>query len=170
MGQANSIHVQLERDSYLPGETVRGSVHVRLVECLDCNGIKLKAIGETRSKWNEHHFDGQVHIVQPFSGKELLVKGEHMLAEKGVIQPGMYSYPFEFSLPETVPASMDWDQASGYKSVLGCDGRARTSYFVQAIGMKTGTLSRDIKSEPLPFTVFNPNTVTPSGMIHHDDE
>mmetsp|Transcript_925 Transcript_925/g.2127 ORF Transcript_925/g.2127 Transcript_925/m.2127 type:complete len:356 (+) Transcript_925:586-1653(+) len=117
----------------------------------------------------EHRSTGQSHYVQTFSGKESLMKGEHMLAEKSVIQPGMYSYPFEFSLPETVPASMDWDQASGYKSVLGCDGRARTSYFVQAIGMKTGTLSRDIKSEPLPFTVFNRDTVTPSGPFTVDD-
>ncbi|KAF5828862.1 hypothetical protein DUNSADRAFT_16964 [Dunaliella salina] len=140
---------------------------MRLVERLDSDGIKLKAIGEIRTKWREHRSTGQSSYVQTFSGKESVMKGEHMLTEKGMIQPGMYSYPFEFSLPETLPASMDWDQKTSsplgdYKS-FGFNGRASISYFVQAIGMKAGTLSRDIKSEPLSFTVLSCNTVTPSG-------
>ncbi|KAF5828922.1 hypothetical protein DUNSADRAFT_16834, partial [Dunaliella salina] len=120
--QNASVHVQLESDRYYPGQTVRGTAHVHATEAMDTGGIFLKAIGEMRTKWWESY--GQT--CAQYVGKEPVMKGEQMLAEKGTIMPGYHSFPFDFSLPATAPASFDFDgdqdeaneryQSNGFKA------------------------------------------------------
>ncbi|KAF5842873.1 hypothetical protein DUNSADRAFT_4332 [Dunaliella salina] len=164
MGQYASVHVQLESDRYYPGQTVRGTAHMHATEATDTGGIFLKAIGEMRTKWRESYGQTGAQYV----GKEQVMKGEQMLAGSGTIKPGYHSYPFDFSLPATAPASFDFnngdkDGANQRYQSNGFKARASISYFVEVVCKKEGTKSRDVKPEPLPFTVLGVVADKPSG-------
>ncbi|KAM3911550.1 arrestin domain-containing protein 1 [Leptodactylus fuscus] len=135
MGKVQLFEISL-RDSrviYSPGESLCGTVTIRTTAALPYKTIKVNCLGScgvsnkaNDSSWNleEQYFNGT------FS-----------LADKGTLQPGEHTFPFQFLLPESAPTS--------FEGPFG-----KVTYQVKAV-IETRRLSKDYRSNKL-FYILRP--------------
>lgn len=101
------IFVKYDKPFYYPGNTVYGKIYIRTevpmspkhVE-IEVSGIEKCSYMKGSGKHRRRHYNTRQSIE--FKGK--------CFTFTGALNPGDYTIPFEFALPENMPASMMWDR------------------------------------------------------------
>ena len=137
MGKVDSFAINLEKRNvvYLAGETVRGTVYLKVRERLKINSVNMVVCGYSRVNWSEssgsdksqrtrHYTNYEEH----FNMKLMLVypEGSHDL----YLEPGDLSYPFQVNLPSNLPTSFEHDHAHVRYSFQGNIGTVKTLFLI----------------------------------------
>ncbi|XP_043575918.1 arrestin domain-containing protein 1-like isoform X1 [Chiloscyllium plagiosum] len=134
MGKVQELSVVLKDNKvvYSPGEFVTGEVRVKLSAHLNFKALKVNCIGScgVTNKAN----DTAWQMEEQYFSSTLVV------AEKGSLAAGEYTYPFQFLLPATAPTS--------FEGLFG-----KISYRVKA-ALETARFSKDYKTEKV-FYILN---------------
>ncbi|KAM4665006.1 arrestin domain-containing protein 1 [Discoglossus pictus] len=135
MGKVQEFQISL-RDSrvlYSPGESLCGTVTIRTAAALQYKAIKVSCVGTcgVSNKVNETSWNVE----------ESYFNSTFSLADKGVLQPGDHSFPFQFILPVSAPSS--------FEGPFG-----KVTHQVRAV-IETRRLSKDYKAS-LPFYILRP--------------
>ena len=94
----------------LPGQEVSGELHFTLMEARSYKSIEMKIYGGAHVKWCETHTTGygeyQTTQIVTYESREMYVEDYRVLwsskqSPDGKIGPGMFSLPFQFTLPAT---------------------------------------------------------------------
>ncbi|KAH9509547.1 hypothetical protein Btru_046127 [Bulinus truncatus] len=97
--QANSI--------YIAGQSVSGSVVIKLAKETWINSIDIKFIGRARSKWDVPNGESSKH----YQAQEIYIDSEYQLyksrGQTDNTPAGMHVFPFDFTLPVDVPSSFE---------------------------------------------------------------
>mmetsp|Transcript_10217 Transcript_10217/g.8769 ORF Transcript_10217/g.8769 Transcript_10217/m.8769 type:complete len:146 (-) Transcript_10217:1028-1465(-) len=103
------IYVQPDKASYLPGDTVTGSIYLYIAEPVKAKNIYLKIKGKEHDHRISEHYDSETNITTYSHDKR-----KHMIFKKRIkvyecleeiFLPGQYVFPFGFALQEDLPAS-----------------------------------------------------------------
>ncbi|XP_053551851.1 arrestin domain-containing protein 1 [Bombina bombina] len=135
MGKVQIFQISL-RDSrvvYSPGESLCGTVTVRTTAALQYKAIKVSCVGTcgVSNKVNDTSWNVE----------ESYFNSTFSLADKGILQPGDHSFPFQFILPTSAPTS--------FEGPFG-----KVIHQLRAV-IETRRLSKDYKSN-LPFYILRP--------------
>lgn len=101
MGKVDDFSVSLDGNKlvYSPGESISGSVSVRVSQPLPCKAIKVSCNGfcgvttkvnDTAWTEEEQYFNSSVSV-----------------ADKGTLKTGAHTFPFKFLIPATAPTSFE---------------------------------------------------------------
>lgn len=115
-----SILLQKQNPIYYSGETVAGTVIVRVIERLKCNSISMTILGRAKVHWTEtrrrsHTSNGKTHThteTVHFTAEESYLNSTTPFMMKQpesdmYIEAGDYSYPFQILLPPNLPTSFE---------------------------------------------------------------
>ncbi|KAF5272780.1 hypothetical protein FQA39_LY07807 [Lamprigera yunnana] len=97
---ADKCEIILEKEEYAPGETVNGRIECNFVSETKVKAIKVKITGDAKVFWKVNAFSYRRAQEVYFEIQLDLLEGE------APFQPGLYAYPFSYTLPTTVPSSM----------------------------------------------------------------
>ena len=122
---------------YRPGETISGAVEFTLTEPKRYDCIQVNFFGSAHVEWKS----GKTRYV----GNEKYVDDSLLLwspqqSSTGSIEPGSYSFRFQFVIPPHVPSSFNYKNPSIFS-----DGRAYISYDLEARAV-TGAFRFDHKA------------------------
>ncbi|CAL1526418.1 unnamed protein product [Lymnaea stagnalis] len=104
---------------YFSGQTLQGHVILELEKSVKVNEIRLVFHGKAFVHWTEQSMRGPGEIrlkeIRHHSATEdyfevsqpLLSKGKNQQDEKRILEPGQYTYPFQFQIPVTSPSSFE---------------------------------------------------------------
>ena len=129
MGKVDSFAINLEKRNvvYLAGETVRGTLHLRVRERLKINSLNMVVCGYSRVNWYERIGNRRTrhytNYEEYFKMKLTFVyrEGSHDL----YLEPGDLSYPFQVNLPSNLPTSFEHDHAHVRYSFQGNIGTVK---------------------------------------------
>ncbi|XP_041049152.1 arrestin domain-containing protein 1-like isoform X3 [Carcharodon carcharias] len=134
MGKVQELSVALKNNKvvYSPGEFITGEVRIKLAAHLNFKALKVNCIGScgVTNKSN----DTVWQMEEQYFSSTLVV------ADKGSLIAGEYTYPFQFLLPATAPTS--------FEGLFG-----KISYRVKAT-VETARFSKDYKAEKV-FYILN---------------
>uniref|UniRef100_A0A8C5Q3L5 Arrestin domain containing 1 n=1 Tax=Leptobrachium leishanense TaxID=445787 RepID=A0A8C5Q3L5_9ANUR len=135
MGKVQLFEISLKdsRVIYSPGEALVGSVSLRLAAALSFKSIKVSCVGlcGVSNKVNDLSWNVE----------EQYFNSTFSLADKGTLQPGEHTFPFQFLLPTSAPTS--------FEGPFG-----KVTHQVKAV-IETKKLSKDYKSSKL-FYILRP--------------
>lgn len=136
------LTILLENDSYYPGQTVRGVLHVQASSTVSITALRVVLKGKENARTSRDH-DAQTHAHTHYS--KLVTCLGHTLesGRKGgfCIPTGVHQFPFSFEIPPAAPPSFYVGVTNGYcmvrhtvKAILviprGIDGVAEESITV----------------------------------------
>ncbi|XP_055515925.1 arrestin domain-containing protein 1-like [Leucoraja erinacea] len=134
MGKVQELLLTLRNNKvvYGPGELIAGEVRIKLAAHLNFKAVKVNCIGScgVANKAN----DTAWQVEEQYFSSTLVV------AEKGALAAGEYTYPFQFLLPATIPTS--------FEGLFG-----KISYRIRAT-IETTRFSKDYKTEKV-FYILN---------------
>uniref|UniRef100_A0AAV2MP69 G-protein coupled receptors family 1 profile domain-containing protein n=1 Tax=Knipowitschia caucasica TaxID=637954 RepID=A0AAV2MP69_KNICA len=101
MGKLQEFEITFEGNKvvYSPGESISGSVRIKVAQALPCKAIKVNCNGfcgittkvnDTAWTTEEQYFNTTVSV-----------------ADKGTLKPGEHTFPFKFLIPATAPTSYE---------------------------------------------------------------
>lgn len=101
MGKLQEFKIVFEKnkDVYSPGESISGTVTVKLGQPLQCKAIKVNCNGfcgitnkfnDTAWTMEEQYFNSTISV-----------------ADKGTLKEGLHTFPFKFLIPATAPTSFE---------------------------------------------------------------
>ncbi|KAM9360264.1 arrestin domain-containing protein 1a isoform 2-T2 [Symphorus nematophorus] len=101
MGKLQEFEIAFDKNKvvYSPGESISGSVTIKLGQPLQCKAIKVNCNGfcgitskvnDTAWTMEEQYFNSTVSV-----------------ADKGTLKQGEHTFPFKFLIPETAPTSFE---------------------------------------------------------------
>ncbi|CAK9794945.1 Arrestin domain-containing protein 3 [Anthophora quadrimaculata] len=105
--------------TYMPGDTVTGTIILEITREKNIRGITLSAKGEASVDWSEsetQHDSMQntsnttsvrYHNSEKYFHFKYNILGSHNSDHKMTIQSGFYTYPFSFQLPHSIPSSFE---------------------------------------------------------------
>ncbi|XP_068105288.1 arrestin domain-containing protein 1 [Hyperolius riggenbachi] len=135
MGKLQLFEVRLaeSRVVFSPGEALSGTVTVRSSAALHYRAIKVSCTGScgVSNKSNDTSWNVE----------EQYFNSTFSLADKGTLQPGEHSFPFQFLLPESAPTS--------FEGPFG-----KVTHQLKAV-IETRKLSKDYKTSK-PFYILRP--------------
>ena len=117
----NTISIRLPKTDYTGGETISGSVELTIEEALPARGVRVQFRGMEQSRWTEgsgkhRHVHSEERVLfdeeQTLWGKPPLglagvlgdsAKGFFSAGHYEVLEPGAWSLPFTFVLPQELP-------------------------------------------------------------------
>jgi len=148
------VTIHLEKDRYLPGETIIGKVSIRTDRSFECNRVVLKIVGKERTEHgsgDSKTTDERYHISRVFR-----------IREGGMIPEGLTQVPFSFHLPWRLPpsyqghfGSIEYTVESVVEVNWALDPRLKESFHV--IQQRPAVLPEQIDIGPLAKT---------SGSLH----
>ena len=132
------MYVKTAQPFYYPGNTVYGKIYIRTLVPMNPSFLEIYVKGKEKAhfKYDEHitHRDGEgntrtevVHRWDYVSKKILQFKG-NCFSFQGPLAPGDYTIPFEFTLPQNIPASMLFEKRNAPDEPF-----VKIKYTVQAI-------------------------------------
>ncbi|XP_078282102.1 arrestin domain-containing protein 1b isoform X2 [Rhinoraja longicauda] len=134
MGKVQELLLTLRNNKvvYGPGELISGEVRIKLAAHLNFKAVKVNCIGScgVANKAN----DTAWQVEEQYFSSTLVV------AEKGALAAGEYTYPFQFLLSATIPTS--------FEGLFG-----KISYRIRAT-IETTRFSKDYKTEKV-FYILN---------------
>ncbi|XP_072344385.1 arrestin domain-containing protein 1b isoform X1 [Scyliorhinus torazame] len=134
MGKVQELSVTLKNNKvvYSPGEFISGEVKIKLAAHLNFKALKVNCIGScgVTNKAN----DTVWQMEEQYFSSTLVV------ADKGSLNAGEYTYPFQFLLPATAPTS--------FEGLFG-----KISYRIKAT-VETARFSKAYKAEKV-FYILN---------------
>ena len=126
------IHIQLDKQYYLPGDTVSGNIYVNAQQAYPATKIVLIISGLEKTWWRSNNnneaeqnasvaSNGSMNSLNTVNGQKKIPIGGDRFGECKVIEAsfamtswgngksnkfhGQFSFPFEFRLPNYVPGS-----------------------------------------------------------------
>jgi hypothetical protein len=125
---ANEIDVRLDRGEYVGGDTLYGSVYLRIQQQLSSSTLKLVIRGLHTCKYGYKYLEqgeeegdftsrvGQRNMIKDIIKQEIVI-GE------GLFPIGCYAYPFKYQLPHSLPGSFvvqyeDMDSSKSWEGVV----------------------------------------------------
>lgn len=159
IGKKGKISISLEKPSYVAGEIVRGSIFVTVHEAIQCDAVVLKATGKEKVKWTVREEDEsreEEHEHEFYKQKIVITQYPH------VVNPGTYTYPFEYQLPPTLPGAFHMER---YSSLFIENLEADIKYKFKATLDVGGYLAKDLKANT---TVVVHEQLTQSIRPSHD--
>ncbi|XP_035235728.1 arrestin domain-containing protein 1a [Anguilla anguilla] len=101
MGKLLEFDITLTNNKvvYNPGESISGTVKIKLAKSLQCQAIKVSCQGScgVSNKLNDDVWT----VEEQYFNSTLSV------ADKGTVPPGDHSFPFQFLIPDTAPTSYE---------------------------------------------------------------
>ncbi|XP_028314388.1 arrestin domain-containing protein 1a [Gouania willdenowi] len=101
MGKVQLFEIALDKnkDVYSPGESISGTVTIKVGQALPCKGIKV----------NCHGFCGITTKVNDTSwtSEEQYFNSSISVVDKGTLKQGVHTFPFKFLIPATAPTSFE---------------------------------------------------------------
>ncbi|XP_037536579.1 arrestin domain-containing protein 1, partial [Nematolebias whitei] len=101
MGKLQEFEIEFDKNKvvYAPGESISGTVRVKVNQSVQCKAIKVNCNGfcgittkENDINWTleEQYFNSSVSV-----------------ADKGTLKQGEHAFPFKFLIPATAPTSFE---------------------------------------------------------------
>ncbi|KAK5931745.1 hypothetical protein CgunFtcFv8_003516 [Champsocephalus gunnari] len=101
MGKLQEFNITFDKnkDVYSPGESISGTVSIKVGQLLQCKAIKVNCNGfcgitskENDTAWTleEQYFNSTISV-----------------ADKGTLKQGEHTFPFKFLIPESAPTSFE---------------------------------------------------------------
>ncbi|XP_074526659.1 arrestin domain-containing protein 1a [Halichoeres trimaculatus] len=101
MGRLQEFEITFDnkKEVYSPGESISGTVRIKLTQPLQCKAVKVNCNGycgitnkvnDTAWAMEEQYFNSTVSV-----------------ADKGTLKLGEHTFPFKFLIPETAPTSFE---------------------------------------------------------------
>ena len=131
-----SIYIHTSKPEYYPGELVEGTVHLNVTTPADIDSINLLAEGFERVKFT---IRGNDHTPRPngrtstpgvdkicTAHRPVFIRTVNLLTTKSTLQPGVFVFPFQFTLNNNLPGTC----------TVGCgdsQGSVRYTLHVQAV-------------------------------------
>ncbi|KAK4872772.1 hypothetical protein RN001_014801 [Aquatica leii] len=109
---ADKCEIILEKEEYAPGETINGRIECSFAFENKVKGIRLKITGDAKVFWKLSAFAYRRAQEVYFETELNLLEGEV------TFQPGLYAYPFSYTLPPTVPSSMQEGDPTYKKTIV----------------------------------------------------
>jgi len=134
----NTISIQLERYSYVGGDTVSGVVHLNCVVPFTARGVLVKIKGYEWAEWeewktkqiqedNQTKTERYIHVNK--ESREFFCDHIPVYPHSGVVQQGDYHFPFTYQLPASIPGTF-YEKVGRFSQGDGC--RAEIIYFAKA--------------------------------------
>lgn len=105
------IVLNTQRQVFYPGEQIVGQVVLNLNQPMDMKGIKMEFEGKAYCHWTEEEGTGDDKRTVSYSGKEHFFEYKLWLVGSGASKfahgPGRIGYPFQFTLPASLPSSFE---------------------------------------------------------------
>lgn len=104
------------KTTFYPGEALNGTLRVKVNKELKLRGIRLEFHGKAHIHWSETTGSGEHRRTRHYSNSETYIntmatlfgKGPNESGDDPVLQPGEYSYPFQFLIPnQNMPTSVE---------------------------------------------------------------
>ena len=137
MGKVDYFSVNLEKPNaiYLAGETVRGTLQLRVRERFKINSVNMVVCGYSRVHWSETTGTGSSRRTNHYSNYEEYFNMKLMFAcQEGnhalYLEPGDLSYPFQITLPSNLPTSFEHNHAHVRYSFQGNIGTLEARFKV----------------------------------------
>jgi len=147
------LRVETEKPYYVAGETIRGSVSMKVLDAFDCQSVVVRLKG----KLSMHHtYDARTHFYETH---KLCDQVNVVTNFAETLYPGDYSYPFEMKLEGDLPGSTKyhtWDVDHSVKYRLESTVSVNDTYCKDLKFKKELTVYEDKSSCPAP----EPITVT----------
>eukprot|EP00052_Salpingoeca_macrocollata_P000472 m.20431 g.20431 ORF g.20431 m.20431 type:complete len:438 (+) comp10548_c0_seq2:79-1392(+) len=172
MGSSNSVHVQTSKPTYFAGDVVTGTIYLNCIQNFNCSGLHLALLGQEEARWVEqrsrthHNADGSTrtetydephHEVSTFFEVDVAV---HNFG--GSVMPGQYSFPFQFTLPTSLPGSFDC--RSHHRS------HGQVFYTAKAECKVAGMFSSNLRhSQPITVQALLNQNISPIIAKQHKD-
>ncbi len=102
------LEIKMDKDEFLPGEEVFGTVILKTNRPIKCRGVKFKALGREEAMVYVHGLKSG-HYTH---GNEEFMNFEFTMAKEGELEPGDHRYPFSFIIPKDAIPSYAGDEAS----------------------------------------------------------
>jgi hypothetical protein len=111
MSQIDHLHIALKNSQNLifyAGETLTGSVHIKVNESFKIRGVKLTVSGCAKVRWTELSGTGKQSKRKTYSATEVYLNHEEMLISRHpdsdlFLSPGEYTFTFKVNLPTMLP-------------------------------------------------------------------
>ncbi|KAM9393104.1 arrestin domain-containing protein 1a [Pholidichthys leucotaenia] len=101
MGKLQAFQITFDQDKvvYSPGESISGTVTVKLSQALQCKAIKVNCNGfcGVTSKVND----------TTWTEEEQYFNSTVAVSDKGTLKQGEHTFPFKFLIPATAPTSFE---------------------------------------------------------------
>lgn len=97
--ESTSMHLELNKDCFAAGETIKGLIHLNIVEKMyPSKVVYLEILGKELTKWVTSEGRGSKRHKSKHEGKNdiLISKSVIQAFPKGEASPGQYSFPFSF--------------------------------------------------------------------------
>ncbi|EQC27969.1 hypothetical protein SDRG_14245 [Saprolegnia diclina VS20] len=142
LGGKGTVLVTVDKPYYISGELITGSLHVDILEPIECNEVVVLVNGKERVRWTEQHTvtrDGKSHTeTRTFSeGREFFKSKLVLFNVQQHLSPGKYIYPFQYQLPTGLPGSFDNENHSNVKGKI--------EYAIKGTLCINGVFTRDLK-------------------------
>ncbi len=95
------MEITLEKDMFLPGEVITGTLSVITDKSFNTNAIEVSISGEAYAAFSEGMGDDE----ESYSERQIIFTHVIRLKEKGTISDGRTDFTFEYRLPEEIPGS-----------------------------------------------------------------
>ena len=108
---SGGIYVNLEKPSYLPGETVTGYVFLNITDAIKANSVYIKITGKEATHWKETRTTSNGKTTTTTTvWRHNSFKMFKVQIVLGQFNPkigfaGKYQFPFQFTLPMGIPGS-----------------------------------------------------------------
>ncbi|CDW80504.1 UNKNOWN [Stylonychia lemnae] len=102
------IFVTVDKQHYNVGEDIHGVVHVQLEQPFAGKALKVEILGYEKTKWVTREQRGEHSHKETHKGRHEFLQIHYNIAtfEDGIVQPGQYSFPFVYNLPEWLPSNV----------------------------------------------------------------
>lgn len=115
MGKVDFFSITLQKPTpiYFVGETIVGSVNLRVRERFKINSVKMVINGSCYVRWTESHGSGKNRHTVTYSAHETYLNYNTMLVTKQphenelYLEAGDLTFPFNIVLPPNIPTSYE---------------------------------------------------------------
>jgi hypothetical protein len=115
MGKVDYFSITLQKTSpiYFSGETIVGTVNLRVHERFKINSVKMVINGSCNVRWSESHGSGKNRRTVTYSAHETYLSFKSLLVTKQphedelYLEPGDMTFPFNIVLPPNIPTSYE---------------------------------------------------------------
>ena len=131
-----NVQVQTEFPFYEPGNLVNGLIYLEIHQGVNAKHIELEVKGSEKTSfirhWTETHGEGEnrrtVHRHEKLKHKKTIMswKGTCFEIPNRYLAPGVYSLPFQFTLPPNLPSSLYFQQKHTRE-----EPKAKIKYYVK---------------------------------------
>lgn len=127
------LFVKTDRPFYYGGNTVYGKIYIRAEQAIDAKWMEIKIEGKEKMSFKYHEYEGEGEHRRRVTRKHkehrkiFDFRGNAFTFEQH-LNPGDFTVPFEFTLPQRTPASILFINKSRESHP-----KAKIRYSVQAI-------------------------------------